>query len=75
MTAVAKHGTRWSSAEAAQLEAMVIQQIDLAEIALRLGRTEKAVQAKLWKLRLRQPARGVLKRKLRREKGASFFLS
>jgi hypothetical protein len=75
MSAAGKHGTRWSAAEVGQLEAMVIQQIDLTEIAFRLRRTEKAVQAKLWGLRLRRPDGRGLKRKQRREKGASFFLS
>ena len=75
MDPVGRHREPWLPTEVAQLEAMIAQEIDPEEIALRLGRTGKAVQTKIWALRLRSGDRGVAKRKQRRANGASFFLS
>jgi hypothetical protein len=44
MTAVDKRGAPWSPAEVEQIESMMSEQIALTEIAVQLGRTEKAVE-------------------------------
>jgi hypothetical protein len=69
-----KHGEPWSATDLAQFETMFDQQIGLSEIAAQLGRTERAVQVRMWALQRR---RGVSKgkRNQRRLNGASFFLS
>jgi hypothetical protein len=70
-----RHGAPWSAADLAQLELMVSQQTALSEIAAQVGRTERAIQARLWKLE-RQRNRGPRSaRNQRRHNGASFFLS
>jgi hypothetical protein len=73
MSDVGKHRTPWSSAEIEQLESMWSKQ-NLKDIALKLGRTEKAIEAKALAIqRQRNPSRG--KHYQRRNSGASFFLS
>ena len=70
-----KHGMLWSLAEIEQLESMMSEQVALPEIAVQLGRTEKAVEAKFSDLHRRRHGRKPGKREQRRETGASFFLS
>ena len=75
MSVEGKLAVPWTAEDVAQLEALVIQAIDLKEIALRLGRTQGAVQSKLNRLRGGARIGQGAKRKQRRDAGASFFLS
>ena len=75
MGAVVKQGAPWSPAEVEQLESMLSEQIALRDIALQLGRTEKAIQAKFYGLERARNGPKAGKRLQRRTNGASFFLS
>jgi hypothetical protein len=75
MSAVSKHRAPWSPAEVEQLESMMSEQIALTEIAVRLGRTEKAVETKFNGLHRQRHGPKAGKRLQRRTNGASFFLS
>lgn len=68
-------GGLWSAAEVAQLESMMDQHIDVAEIARQLGRTEKAILTKYSVITRDRTGPGQSARKRRRRDGASFFLS
>jgi hypothetical protein len=66
----------WSTEDLARLQALAAQGDGKREIALALGRTQQAVEAKLWRLRgqpIDRPSNG--KARKRRSGGASFFLS
>ena len=67
----------WSAEDVAELEAMVAKGIDVKQIACALGRTEQAVETKLWRLAGGQPGRSARTRKARQRRtaDASFFLS
>jgi hypothetical protein len=75
MSALGSHRTRWSPAEVERLESMLSEQADLTEIALQLGRTEKAVEAKAYSIKRQRNGRKAGKHHQRRLSGASFFLS
>jgi hypothetical protein len=75
MGAVVKQGAPWSPADVEQLELMMSKQTALAEIAVQLGRTEKAVEAKVNGLQRLRNGSKAGKRLQRRSSGASFFLS
>jgi hypothetical protein len=76
MTSIRKHGTPWSSSDVEELKWMVRRQTARNEMAAQLGRTEEAVQAKLYTLLgSRTAAARSTKRQQRRYNGASFFLS
>ena len=70
-----QQGSPWSPAEIEQLETMLSEQVALTEIAVRLGRTEKAVEAKFYGLQRQRHGPKAGKRLQRRTNGASFFLS
>jgi hypothetical protein len=54
---------------------MMRAKVDLKDITARLGRTEKAIEAKFYSLHPRGSGPKAGKRQERRSKGASFFLS
>jgi hypothetical protein len=72
---VKNHRAPWSQEEVAQLETMTRAQADFKEIAGRLRRTEKAIEAKFYALNPKGIGPKAGKRQERRSKGASFFLS
>jgi hypothetical protein len=70
-----KHGAPWSPAEMGELRSLAGQQLDRRVVAAKLGRTEEAIAAKLYKLSGRRTTHATEKRQQRRLNGASFFLS
>ena len=75
MSAVSRHRAPWSPAEVKQLESMWSQHSGLPAIAVQLGRTEKAVEAKIQAIRRQRDGPKAGKQLRRRSNGALFFLS
>jgi hypothetical protein len=67
----------WSEEDITQLQAMYARNVSTEQIANCLGRSEKAIDAKLNNLvtKLETPGDPAKKRTQRRRSGASFFLS
>lgn len=71
-----KHRRAWSLSDIEELKSMLRRKMNRKEIARLLGRTEQAVETKLYHLHVARTARGVSgKAQRRRKSGASFFLS
>ena len=64
----------WSSSEIAEL-GLLARQFGRKEIADRLGRTEVAIETKLYRLNGPPSSPSAMKRRQRRRNGALFFLS
>lgn len=75
MSAKGERRDLWSPQDIAKLKLLIDQRLNRDEMAVELGRTQRAVEAKAHQLRRLEAKGAASRRQQRRKNGAQFFLS